>query len=375
MNNKECSTPLEVIAGLVTWGVITGVMIYYIVRSPQQYAGTLELAGIGALAFLIAMQCSVNQSWSFERRRLANAVQLFAALGLGWLLPIDFLQIYTIIWIAMAASFYSARTCLLLLAGVVLCWFLLWEFHWYRDNALFACALYATFHGFALMSSFAAIRAEQARDETQMLYRELVATQHLLSEASRQNERTRIARNLHDLIGHHLTALSINLQIAERTTEGEARDSIVQSRALAKLLLSDVRDAVSTLRDQSELDFRRALNLVVENVPQLNIELDVADDLQIDNVEIADALLRCVQEAITNTLRHANATKSWVRLWQEGDSLMFTIRDDGRVQSTIKEGNGLTGIRERIRGVGGTINFALGHEGFGLSGSVPLANV
>ncbi|MEN7343948.1 MAG: histidine kinase, partial [Pseudomonadota bacterium] len=206
-------------------------------------------------------------------------------------------------------------------------------------------------------------------------YRELVATQHLLSEASRQNERTRIARNLHDLVGHHLTALTINLQIAERQTDGEAQKSIRQSRSLAKLLLSDVRDAVSTLRDESELDFRRALELIVENVPQLNVHLEIDDALQIDDVDIADAVLRCIQESITNTLRHANATESWIQLWQEAGKLAFSVKDNGSAVGALREGNGLTGIRERISGVGGEVRFELGVNGFGLTGMVPLSSV
>ncbi|MFK8054077.1 MAG: sensor histidine kinase [Woeseiaceae bacterium] len=374
MKKHENATYIETTAAFLTWAVISGAMIFQIATSSSGYAGTLELAVLGAVAYGVTMFLSMDKRLTKRVRRWANLGQLASVIFLAWLLPIDYLQIYTIIWIAMSVSFYQSRTSYLWLVGIVAGWYLIWEFHWFRDSALLSTALYATFHIFALMSSMAALRAEKARDETQVLYRELVATQHLLSEASRQNERTRIARNLHDLVGHHLTALSINLQIAEHTTEGDAKMHVAQSRALAKLLLSDVREAVSTLRDKGELDFRRALDLIVENVPQLHIDLEIDEALQIDNVEIADALLRCIQEAITNTLRHANATHSWVSLWQADGNVKFSIRDDGQAPALVEAGNGLSGMRERIHQLGGSLRFGSGEGGFGLSGSVPLVN-
>ncbi|MEL7298295.1 MAG: sensor histidine kinase [Pseudomonadota bacterium] len=376
MTLKERFFTVQMAAALFTWLVASGTVLYEIATSSGlQYAGLLEPTAVLLLVYLVAMVAACNDHWSVSRRRIANAVQLASVVGMAYLVPINYLPIYTIIWIAMAAGLYSSRACFVLMIVLSFAWYAVWEYHWFYNGAGFSAALYATFHAFAVLSSLSARRAEQARDETQALYRELVATQHLLSEASRQNERTRIARNLHDLVGHHLTALSINLQIAERKTDGEAKASIQQSRALAKLLLSDVREAVSTLRDESELDFRRALDLIVENVPQLNISLDIDPGLHIDDVEIADAVLRCIQEAITNTLRHANATMMTVKLWQQDGALRFAVQDNGSGATALREGNGLTGMRERLRGVGGEIAFDSSHGGFGLTGTVPLLGV
>src|SRR3546814_18990264 len=83
----------------------------------------------------------------------------------------------------------------------------------------------------------------QARDEQRRLNAELRATRALLAESARVNERTRISRELHDLLGHHLTALSLNLEVASHITEGKAHDHVGQAHTLARLLLSDVREA------------------------------------------------------------------------------------------------------------------------------------
>ncbi|MEL7374117.1 MAG: histidine kinase, partial [Pseudomonadota bacterium] len=188
----------------------------------------------------------------------------------------------------------------------------------------------------------------------------------------RQSERTRIARDLHDLVGHHLTALSINLQIAERQTEGEAQERVAQSRALARLLLSDVREAVSTLREQSALDFRRALQLMVDEVPRLDVRLEIDEDVEIDDVDVADTIIRCVQEAITNTLRHSGAAKSWVRVWREGEAVRVSVRDDGYAPATIDEGNGFVGMRERLERVGGSLTRERVGNALSLNVEIPL---
>ena len=190
---------------------------------------------------------------------IALWVQLFSALAFGAVLPLSFTPIYTIIWIAVAVHYYPLRTCWWLLLAILLAWFGIMSAYWDSGDAFLSVILYGTFHLFALLSSGNALAADAAREEVEALNRELVATQELLAEASRQGERTRIARDLHDLLGHHLTALSINLQIAERISDGEARTQVGECRALARLLLSDVREAVDELRDSDAVDLRCAI--------------------------------------------------------------------------------------------------------------------
>ena len=314
--------------------------------------------------------------WAHARGRwlcyAGFAVQLASAFALGWLVPLSFLPILTIVWLAMAASFLSLRICVAALFAISAAWYAIFSFGGSESNPLLTVALYGTFHAFALASARVAHRAEAASAAAQALNRELLATQHLLSEASRQHERTRIARNLHDLLGHHLTALTIQLQVAERMSDGEARDKIQQSRSLARLLLSDVREAVATLRDQDSVDFRQSLELVIRDVPRLDIELDVDPGLRLDDVEVADALLRCVQEAITNTLRHTSATRAWVRVWRDGGRVRLSIRDNGRVREPLRPGNGLAGMRERIEQARGELTLNRIGEALQIDLSVPI---
>ena len=90
-------------------------------------------------------------------------------------------------------------------------------------------------------------------------------------------------------------------------------------------------------------------------------------------MEIADAIVRCVQEGITNTLRHADATQIWIKLWQEEGAVQFTIHDDGFTADVPAEGNGRKGMRERLQRVGGRLQLDRIANALMLRGEIPLA--
>src|SRR5918993_3219379 len=179
-------------------------------------------------------------------------------------------------------------------------------------EALMQSVLYAGFSGFVFVTSLVARQQAQARDEQRRLNSELRATRALLAESARVNERTRISRELHDLLGHHLTALSLNLEVAGHLSEGKALEHVRQSHTLAKLLLTDVREAVSEMREERGIDLTTALKVLVEGVPALQVDLQLPDRLHIEDPERAQVLLRCAQEIITNTVRHAGASTLWL---------------------------------------------------------------
>lgn len=374
MRKRERTDFMQAGAAVLTWATVTGVAAWIVLRSGGTPVATLLIYALLAAANLAGILVACGRfGGSLTGRRLGHAVMVLSALTLGFMLPLDFMPIYTIIWMAMTPGLYSARVSWWLLLAIVAAWYPVKDIGWGRDGNIFSVILYGTFHLFAMLAARAAVEAEEARDRAEFLNSELLASQHLLSEASRQGERTRIARDLHDLLGHHLTALSINLQIAERVADGEAKERIAESRALARLLLSDVRDAVSTLREESAVDFARAVSLLVERVPRLDVHLDVADDLSIDEFEVAESLLRCVQEALTNTLRHASASRSWIRLWREGDEIHLEIRDDGSQSKPLVEGNGLKGMRERLAVLRGTLVLDTVDDALQVHVTIPVA--
>jgi signal transduction histidine kinase len=215
---------------------------------------------------------------------------------------------------------------------------------------------YMGFSSFVFVTALVARQQAEAREEQRRLNAELRATRALLGESVRVNERTRISRELHDLLGHHLTALSLNLEVAGHLTpEGRAREHVQQAHTLAKLLLTDVREAVSQLREGGAIDLAAALQPLSENVPAIDIHMDIAGPLTIDDPERAHVLLRCTQEIITNAVRHANAHNLWISVRREGCNIIVDARDDGRGADLLVAGNGLRGMRERLAQYGGDL--------------------
>ena len=215
---------------------------------------------------------------------------------------------------------------------------------------------YMGFSSFVFVTALVARQQAEAREEQRRLNAELRATRALLGESVRVNERTRISRELHDLLGHHLTALSLNLEVAGHLTpEGRAREHVQQAHTLAKLLLTDVREAVSQLREGGAIDLAAALQPLSENVPAIDIHMDIAGPLTIDDPERAHVLLRCTQEIITNAVRHANAHNLWISVRREGCNIIVDARDDGRGADLLVAGNGLRGMRERLTQYGGDL--------------------
>lgn len=232
--------------------------------------------------------------------------------------------------------------------------------------------LYGTFHFFAILMTHHARESQKANEEAQRLNKELQATQQLLAEATRQNERTRIARDLHDLLGHHLTALIINLQVATHLTKGEAKDKVDQCHSLAKLLLSDVREAVSTLRENSDLNFESMIKLMVENLPKIKVHTHIETQLQLEDLELAKALLSCIQEASTNCLKHSGANEFWITLKQENSAIHLELYDNGQINKNYLVGNGLTGMRERVEELSGTFNLNVLQNALQITIVIPL---
>jgi signal transduction histidine kinase len=241
-------------------------------------------------------------------------------------------------------------------------------------DAFVQCSLFMGFSAFTFVTSLVAKQQADSRDELRRLNSELRATRTLLTESSRIAERMRISRDLHDLIGHHLTALSLNLEVASHLVGGTAQEHVRQAQTVAKLLLSDVREVVSQLRENDNIDLTEALKTLVEGVPALAIHLELPPRFSVDDPLRAQVLLRCAQEIITNTVRHAGARNLWLRCERtEGNELAIHARDDGRGSGDVQQGNGLTGMRERLAQVGGRLDIVTARDkGFALDAWLPL---
>ncbi len=223
------------------------------------------------------------------------------------------------------------------------------------SDATLEAGLYLSISVFAFMGSMVTLRQSTVRDELRKVNSELLATQTLLEENTRIAERVRIARELHDLVGHHLTALTLNLEVVTHLVDGKVLGHVQQAHSLARLLLADVREVVSDMRQDDMVNLADALNALVEGVPKPRIHLDLPSDEVNTEPQRAQVLLRCVQEMITNSVRHARARNLWIRLSISRNGLAMSARDDGVGTSEIASGNGLNGMAERLKQLGGKL--------------------
>ena len=233
----------------------------------------------------------------------------------------------------------------------------------------------STMVGAQLLGAFAvtiARRERASREALELANNRLVATQALLAERAMLAERNRISGELHDAVGHSLTALSIQLEVASHLAGGVALDHVRQSQILAKSLLSEVRDVVGQLRHDSALPFTQALEQLIARVPALAIRCAVNDAAKDLPEPQRSVLLRCVQEAITNTLRHAQARTLDITVERAPDRTVLRTADDGVGAETIHFGHGLELLQERVRSLGGAVAIRSSPgRGFEITAQIP----
>ncbi len=246
--------------------------------------------------------------------------------------------------------------------------------HWPTEMAVaWTVGLTLPYSLLALLIAKFAARQTRARNELERTNAELRATQALLADSSRMAERVRISHELHDLLGHHLTALSLNLEVASHQTEGQILESVQKAQSLTKLLLSDVREAVSSRRGQDRVDLARALAPLFEGLPRPKVHVDLAEDLEVTNPEQAHALIRCVQEIVTNAGKHADADNLWIEFRKTAGGLEVLARDDGKGAREVRPGHGLNGMRRRLEKLGGRLEFETQPgQGFQVEAWIPL---
>lgn len=211
------------------------------------------------------------------------------------------------------------------------------------------------------LSSVTLIREQQLRRELTEAHVELKAASILLSESARTAERLRISRELHDIMGHQLTVLTLQLETA-RHLDGEAsRLHLERADRVARELLGDVRETVGRLRTEAP-DLELALKSITENLPGLAVSIDIPSGVQLGE-EARATIVRAVQEIVTNTVRHAQARELRIAVRPAQGGVELDARDDGRGTREVVLGNGLRGLRERVSALGGDVMFD-GSNGF-----------
>ena len=229
------------------------------------------------------------------------------------------------------------------------------------------------FQLFAVMVLVYARKAERMAEDLKTVNARLLATRSLLGETARDQERLRLSRELHDVAGHKLTALKLNLRGLARRLDEDAAKEVDRATGLADELLQDLRSVVRHLRETEGIDLAESLREVARPFPRPRLELHLDEHARIPRAEQAETMLRVVQESLTNAARHGPAEILRVHLERKADRLILSVEDDGRLGIEVRPGNGLTGMHERLAELGGSLEISKSKMGgLKLAACVPL---
>ncbi len=191
-------------------------------------------------------------------------------------------------------------------------------------------------------------------------------------------ERVRIARDVHDTVGHHLGAISLMARAGELDPDPGAfgRIATLSDRALA-----DTRQTLGILRGDATAERRPVPSLA--DLPALvqtarlggvEVQLSVDDDVATLPELVSTCAFRITQEALTNAVRHAAPARADVRIRRDAGRLQVTVRDDGtRRAAPSPDASGIAGMRERARSLGGTLQAApAGDRGWCVHAELPV---
>lgn len=246
------------------------------------------------------------------------------------------------------------------------------------SGGLTSAVIYAS--GFAFFAAFARItyEAEQARArsehllaELQQAHRELQAYAAKAEALAVSEERNRLAREMHDTLGHRLTVSAVQLEAAERlipTQPERAAEMVATVRQQVRAALGELRQTVAALRQplEDDLPLERALPRLVDEFRQatgLDVRLQLPDPLPPLSPPQRLTLYRAAQEGLTNVHKHAAARRVQVRL-ECGDGVVrLCVADDGRGPQDGEGGFGLRGLRERAAHLDGAVRFGPAAQG------------
>ena len=342
-----------------------GAVAFSIWQIITDQSATVAAAGITGIALftivLVALELQMPDPET-ERRRLVlvSALALLAA-SLGPLGGPSVMYIMTVS--GVAGQSLGKRVAIVFIGGAGVGILLVGLIHNFGLRENFQDLVVALVVG---LFTYGAKRLLETNDE-------LVAAREELANLAVVNERLRIARDLHDLLGHSLTVIRAKSELASRVGKADperAAKEMAEVESVARQALVDVREAVAHYRRPTLAGERANARMALAAA---GIAAEFSDDAVALSPEADETLAWVLREAVTNVVRHSGAMRCHVTTTYNGDDVCLEIIDEGRGGGTAGvDGSGLTGLRERVAAVGGTLEVGeLTHGGFGVLARVP----
>jgi signal transduction histidine kinase len=356
-------------------GVIAAVVVIAAVQHPRP---GLSGTGLAVSLALIVLVASTIAMFGPTASRLAVAglgAMIAASAALVWLQPGGAGIAGLFVAVAFAGFQLTQRESVaaLLLSAAA---FVAAAMHGDRSGGTMAGAELGIV-AFYLFARFARSAAD-AHEETTQLLAELQASRNAEAEAAMLRERSRLARDMHDVLAHSLSGLMLQLEgarmlAAQPDADGRLPPALDRAHHLARAGLEEARRAIAALRDEDLPGPDRLEQLAAEFERDSNIQasFELSGTPRRLDSEVALTLYRVAQEALTNARRHALPERVRVRLSYEAGGIRLTISDHASARpaavaaaTSLGGGYGLTGMRERAKLIGGRLDAGPTADGF-----------
>jgi signal transduction histidine kinase len=202
-----------------------------------------------------------------------------------------------------------------------------------------------------------------------------------IEELAITKERNRLAREIHDGLGHFLTTIFMQIQAAQAVFDRDpkrAKDAMITAQNLTQEALIEIRRSVASLRDVSPgetLPLPERIEKMIKNyeTPELKPEITILGSPRELSAQAQLTIFRSAQEGLNNACKHARASKIWVFLNYDDENLVrLTVRDNGVGAEQTDGGFGLLGLQERVKLLDGTFQItSVPGQGFLLEVAVP----
>ena len=195
-------------------------------------------------------------------------------------------------------------------------------------------------------------------------------------------ERNRITREIHDTIGYSLTNVAMMLEAAQDLAKNGPQRLLEKLRAARLQIqqgLENTRRALYLLRDKEETEpiglpaIQRMVS-VFGRASGIQVDVEYGDLPLSSGNEMDGVMFHFIQESLTNAFRHGRASLIQVRFWRQNGEYRIVVRDNGVGAENISEGIGMTGMRERLGKLGGTLTVQNAADGFEIRALIPIAD-
>ncbi|WP_018392097.1 sensor histidine kinase [Bacillus sp. 37MA] len=198
------------------------------------------------------------------------------------------------------------------------------------------------------------------RKKQDKLEEELQTANNRISELVKQEERQRIARDLHDTLGQRLSLIGLKSDLARKLIYKDpekAKEELIDVQQTARTALNEVRNLVSSMRG---IRINDEIALIQQLLKAAQIEYTGEKEFKLNNVSlfVENIISMCMKEAVTNIVKHSQAFSCHISIKQTKTGLQLTIKDDGigMTRQDIGKGSGLLGMRERLEFVNGSLD-------------------